>query len=255
MKPICAALLLCLGGSLLAQNTQDNFRVNTKYYIDSMGSRLVVRPEAREGSYANQLELRIEDETFFDNELSEFREREIVTIRGGGLGNLGLRFYAQRLRSQEEFLQILEDFQAKISAFRRNRSEIEKLDESWMGAGDAAISQSRVVTEIQTDFLSRPSVVSLNWDLGTNRIWLSLDDFINIDSAIAEPLSSLIERIPVYSRQRLEYEESIKEKNSWIDRTLSLPEGSEDLPTADRVDTPTVISEEIDAEEKDHQIK
>ena len=249
MKPIRVALFLCLGGSLLAQNSPENFRANEKYYSDSMGSRLVVRPENREGSYASQLELRIEDETFFDNETSEFREREIATIRGGGLGNLGLRFYTERLRSQEEFLQILENFQDKISAFRRHRSEIEKLDESWMGSGDSAISQSRVITQFQTDFISRPSVVSMNWDLGTSRLWLSLDDFINIDSTIAEPLSRLIERIPVYSRQRQEYEEAIKEKNSWIDQTLSLPEDSEDMPTADRVDTPTVISDEIEEAE------
>ena len=251
MKFLVPVLCISLCGGLSAQNGADDFRAETRYFSDSGGSYLVVRPEAPTGSFAGSLELRIEDETFFNSQLSEFQKREIATIHGGGLSNFGLRFFTQELRSQEEFLQLLEEFKLKVAAFRRNRSEIEKLDEKWMGQGEASLSQSREITTIQTDFIDRPSVVTLNWDMQANRIWLSLDDFINIDSSLAEPLSRLIERIPMYSRKRQEYKNEIEAKNEWINQTLSLPKDAQDGLKADDIDTPTVISEE--QEKKDEE--
>lgn len=236
-----SAFLISLCNGLLAQSDTAEFRTVNSYFSDEVGERLIVRPEARAGSFANSLELRVEDETFFDLETSSFREREIVTIHGGGLSNIGLRFYANNLQSQEDMIQLLEDFQKKARAFRRNQPEINKLDEKWMGQGEKALSRSRVIGEIETDFIARPSVVSLNWDLETGRLWLSLDDFINIDSHIAEPLTELIMRIPEYSRERSQYAEEIASKNEWIDNTLSLPEQSEDEPTADTTDTPAAM--------------
>ncbi len=253
MKLLPAILFLNLVAGLSAQNDADDFRTVSRYYSDTIGSRLVVRPETQQGVFARDLELRIEDETFYDLETSEFREREIATIQGGGMGNLGLRFYTQQMRSQEEFIQVLEDFQDKIKAFQRYRSDMQRLEEKWMGDGGRALSESRVVTEIQTDFFDRPSVVSLNWDLKNDRLWLSLDDFINIDRSIAVPLTRLIERIPEYSRQRREFRKAIAEKNEWVDKTLALPVHSEDQPTADRVDTPTVISEEHEESQKSEE--
>jgi len=244
MKTLLSVFCLCACSALCAQNPPSEFKTVSRYYSDEIGTRLVVRPEARVGSFANSLELRIEDETFFDPQLSEFREREVATIQGGGLSNLGLRFFTANRQGQEEMIQVLEEFQSKIKAFRRNQQEIEKLDESWMGQGEAALSQSRKITEIQTDFLDRPSVVSLNWNLESGRLWLSLDDFINIDSPIAEPLINLIQRIPEYSRERIRLGKEIARKNEWINTALSLPENAENQPTADTIDTPTKVSEE-----------
>jgi len=246
MKFIYLILLpVLLGHAAIAQNEEEDFRTKKVFYSDSNGDRLVVRPVGTTDSFANRLELRIEDETFYDADKSEFQLREIATIRGGGLSNLGLRFYVNEPRFQDEMLQILDEFESKVTLFRRNRSKMKNLDEEWMGQGERALSESRFLTEIQTDFNSRPSVVTLNWDLESNRLWLSLDDFINIDSNIAAPISKLIEQIPEYSRDRERYQKDIVEKNNWINNTLSLPEDAQDEPTADTIDTPTVISEEL----------
>ena len=250
MKILLSIISLSLGTGLTAQNVSDEFRTDPRYYSDDIGSRLVVRPQSREGSRASDLELRIEDETFFDSKTSEFRTREIATIHGGGLSNLGLRFFVSETQSQEDFLQVLEAFQVKVAAFRRHRSEINNLDEKWMGRGEETLSESRVMGKIQTDFIDRPSVVTLNWNLKMNRLWLSLDDFINIDSTISEPLARLIEHIPQYARQRAEYQVTIREKNEWINETLSLPPDADLEPTADTTDTPTVIAEEIEIKEE-----
>jgi|GEM_PF-4972060 hypothetical protein len=245
-------LLLCsLTGD--AQTGPDDFTTDVRFFSDVLGDRLVVRPSGRENSRAADLELRIQDETFFDRELSEFRLREVATIQGGGLGTPGLLFFTSTPESQEKFIQLMEEFRVKVNAFRKSRGEIKSLTESWMGSGSKALSNSRVMGEIQMDFLNRPSVVSLNWDIGANRLWLSLDDYINIDSSIAEALSRLVENIPVYSRTREKYKTALKEKNEEINQSLSLAIDADDEPTADRIDTPTEVSDEL--KQKEAEVK
>ena len=214
--------VLAAAASAVAQRTDDDFPTTEKYYSDEMGTRLIVSPEVADGSRIRDIELRLIDETFFDHAKSEFVSREVAAITGGGLGSPGLLFYVDNPRGREEFIQILEEFQRKTATFRNNRRTLADLEEDWMGTGGAALNQSRVLTEFQTDFIDSPSEVTLNWDLEANRLWLSVDGFINIDSPIAEPLLRLIQRIPVYSRQRARYTEEIASKRVRIDELLEM---------------------------------
>jgi len=214
--------VLAAAASAVAQRTDDDFPTTEKYYSDEMGTRLIVSPEVADGSRIRDIELRLIDETFFDHAKSEFVSREVAAITGGGLGSPGLLFYVDNPRGREEFIQILEEFQRKTATFRNNRRTLADLEEDWMGTGGAALNQSRVLTEFQTDFIDSPSEVTLNWDLEANRLWLSVDGFINIDSRIADPLLRLIQRIPVYSRQRARYTEEIASKRVRIDELLEM---------------------------------
>ena len=214
--------LLATASSAVAQRSDDDFPTIERYYSDEMGTRLVVSPDVNDGSRIRDIELRLLDETFFDHDKSEFVSREVAAITGGGLGSPGLLFYVDSPRGREEFIQILEKFQQKTASFRNNRRTLADLEEDWMGTGGAALNQSRVLTEFQTDFIDSPSEVTLNWDLEANRLWLSVDGFINIDSRIAEPLLRLIQRIPVYSRQRARYTEEIASKRVRIDELLEM---------------------------------
>lgn len=223
-------LALASAVSLVAQEPTHSFRVSEKYFEDQLGSRLVVRPDVREDSRAADLELRITDETFFDPAQSAFVLREVATIQGGGLGSPGLIFHTGNGRSREEMIQVLEEFQSKAETFRRNQGQIGDMAEDWMGNPDQTLSQSRKIATVETDFLRRPSEVTLNWSARENRLWLSLDDFINIDSRIASPLLELVRRIPVYSRQRAAYAAEVAERNREIDKTLALPDPLEEPP-------------------------
>ncbi len=214
--------VLAAAASAVAQRTDDDFPTTEKYYSDEMGTRLIVSPEVADASRIRDIELRLIDETFFDHAKSEFVSREVAAITGGGLGSPGLLFYVDNPRGREEFIQILEEFQRKTETFGNNRRTLADLEEDWMGTGGTALNQSRVLTEFQTDFINSPSEVTLNWDLEANRLWLSVDGFINIDSRIAEPLLRLIQRIPVYSRQRARYTEEIASKRIRIDELLDM---------------------------------
>ncbi len=217
-------VLFLAWGPLSAQKDPDSFEVTQKYFNDELGSRLIVRPDAPGDSRVADLELRVTDHTVFDTEAAAFKFREVVTIQGGGLGSPGLLFFTDAPRSREEFIQVLEDFVKKTKVFRRNQNEIEDLDESWMGDPASALSQAREIGTLETDFLRRPAKVTLNWDVRNKRLWLSLDDFINIDSRIAEPLLELLRQIPVYSRDRERYAAEIAERNRRIDQELDLAE-------------------------------
>ena len=219
---LLAIPVLAAAAGAVAQRTDDDFPTTEKYYSDEMGTRLIVSPEVADGSRIRDIELRLIDETFFDHAKSEFVSREVAAITGGGLGSPGLLFYVDNPRGREEFIQILEEFQRKTATFGNNRRTLADLEEDWMGTGGAALNQSRVLTEFQTDFIDSPSEVTLNWDLEANRLWLSVDGFINIDSPIAEPLLRLIQRIPVYSRQRARYTEEIASKRVRIDELLEM---------------------------------
>ncbi|MFP4351428.1 MAG: hypothetical protein ACLFRP_00085 [Puniceicoccaceae bacterium] len=216
------AIAVLAAAGTMAQEADDDFPTTEKYYSDEMGTRLVVSPDVAKGSRIRDIELRLLDETFFDHAESEFATREIATITGGGLGSPGLLFHIDNPRGREEFIRILEEFQRKAAYFRDNRRALADLEESWMGTGGATLNQSRVLAELQTDFIDRPSKVTLNWDLEANRLWLSVDGFINIDSRIVEPLLQLIQRIPAYSRQRARYSAEIASKRVRIDELLDV---------------------------------
>lgn len=206
---------------LQAQQSSDEFKVTEKYYEDSLGSRLVVRPVAAPSSAVGDLELRITDETVFDPNQSEFVRREIAIIQGGGLSSPGLLFRTEDPKFQEEMIQLLELFLERTRNFSQTEDDIRQLEEPWMGNSEAALSQSKPFGTIETDFMRRPAEITLNWSLSENRQWISLNDFINIDKEIAEPLMRLIQHIPTYSRNRQEYRARISEINQDIQESLS----------------------------------
>ncbi len=207
---------------LSGQQSEEDFSVSEKYYNDSLGSRLVIRPEVRKDSVAADLELRIFDETYYDPGQSKFVLREVATIQGGGLGYPGLLFYTRNSESRETMIQLLEEFLAKAEKFNLSEEDIKDLAEPWMGNPEAALSQSRPLSRIQTDFIRRPADVTLNWNLKTNRIWISLNDFVNIDSRVAETLLNLVRNIPTYSNQRETYQSEIARRNEEINKSLEL---------------------------------
>lgn len=218
-----AILILLTAVGLSAQQVEPEFRVTEKYYDDALGNRLVIRPDPLTTSSVLDIELRIFDETHFDNEKSQFVQREVATIQGGGLGSPGLIFHLANPQSQEDMIQLLELFIEKSERFRDARNEIKGMEESWMGNPEATLSQSRILGEIQTDFINRPATATLNWNITNNRLWMSFNDFINIDSKTAKPLIALIQNIPVYSKNRREYQKKVTERNRLIDESLNLP--------------------------------
>ena len=121
--------------------------------------------------------------------------------------------------------QLLEEFLVKARRFRQNEQSIDDMAEPWMGNPEAALSESRHLAKIQTDFIKRPADVTLNWNLKTRRLWISFNDFVNIDSRVADPLLQLIRNIPTYSNQRKSYEEQIESRNEKIDESLEITEG------------------------------
>jgi len=65
-RPTSLLLLFAIG--LSAQQSEPELRVTERYYDDAMGSRLIIRPDVRMASSVSDIELRIFDETHFDNE-------------------------------------------------------------------------------------------------------------------------------------------------------------------------------------------
>jgi len=120
-------------------------------------------------------------------------------------------------------IQLLELFIEKTNRFQDARGELKGMEEPWMGNPESTLSQSRFLGEIQTDFIERPATATLNWNVKNNRLWMSFNDFINIDSRVAETLLALIQNLPAYAQNRRDYQYEIAAKNREIDESLDLP--------------------------------
>lgn len=229
MKDLFLKNFLLLAGSLLLAHThsvwaeESGVNVTFSFYDDDvLGERLVVSPQVRSDDLSGSLEMRLNDQAYYDHRQFDFSIREVATVSGQGLGNEGLIFIVENDKNREEFIQVLDIFVENAQKFRQNRNEFAAKVEPWMGSGDRMLSGSRSLGIIQTDFIDKPSDVTLNWDLSLNRLWLSIDGFVNIDSRFATTLHDLVTRVPEFSQTRKKMSRELKEKNEAIAKSLGM---------------------------------
>jgi len=221
---LCVAFLL-FAQTLSVWAESSERKVDFAFFDDDvLGERLIVSPRVRSDDPSGSLEIRLTDQAYYDIKEYDFAIREIATVSGQGLGNEGIIFIVENDQNREEFIQLLEAFAEQAKNFRQHRSEMSGKVQPWMGPGDRMLSGSRTLGILQTDFISKPSEATINWDLGQNRLWLSIDGLINIDSRFSETLLDLVTRIPEFSDTRKKMSREVKERNEEINELLRLPQ-------------------------------